>query len=140
VAPPKRRNPCQIGRGFFFLEAPPFTSWLGVLPWEGADCISLFCLPRPKIDKFACQAQGVGIFAAGEILGHPDWGAFCFWALARVIVLNFTIGKGKPLLRIALIHLFRFAAFYPYRSASQGLSYHIFSVALLHFSGRKRYL
>ena len=24
-------------------------------------------IPRPKIDKLACQAQGEGIFAAGEI-------------------------------------------------------------------------
>ena len=24
-------------------------------------------IPHPKIDKFACQAQGGGIFAAGEI-------------------------------------------------------------------------
>ena len=24
-------------------------------------------IPHPKIDKLACQAQGVGIFAKGEI-------------------------------------------------------------------------
>ena len=24
-------------------------------------------IPRPKIDKLACQSQGVGIFAPGEI-------------------------------------------------------------------------
>ena len=29
-------------------------------------------IPRPKIDKLACQAQGVGIFAAGEILVNRE--------------------------------------------------------------------
>ena len=27
-------------------------------------------IPHPKIDKLACQAQGVGIFAEGEISLH----------------------------------------------------------------------
>ena len=27
-------------------------------------------IPRPKIDKLACQAQGAGIFAEGEITLH----------------------------------------------------------------------
>ena len=31
-------------------------------------------IPHPKIDKLACQAQGVGIFAAGEITLHD---AYC---------------------------------------------------------------
>ena len=31
-------------------------------------------IPHPKIDKLACQAQGVGIFAVGEISLHD---AYC---------------------------------------------------------------
>ena len=30
-------------------------------------------IPHPKIDKLACQAQGVGIFAIGEITLHDTY-------------------------------------------------------------------
>ena len=30
-------------------------------------------IPHPKIDKLACQAQGVGIFAIGEILSVSEF-------------------------------------------------------------------
>ncbi len=36
--------------------------------------LNLLRIPHPKIDKLACQAQGVGILAKGEISLHD---AYC---------------------------------------------------------------
>ena len=35
-------------------------------------------IPHPKIEELALQAQGVGIFAAGEIPGHSNEVLFSF--------------------------------------------------------------
>jgi len=42
-------------------------------------------IPHPKIDKLACQAQGVGIFAVGEITLRD---AYCehFYLIFRYLV------------------------------------------------------
>ena len=42
-------------------------------------------IPHPKIDKLACQAQGVGIFAKGEITLRD---AFCTYLICRAILLD----------------------------------------------------
>jgi hypothetical protein len=44
-------------------------------------------IPRPKIDKLACQAQGVGIFAKGEITLRD---AYCTYLIHRSKLLNYT--------------------------------------------------
>ena len=135
--------------GIFFVNTPqqknPLPNWQGVLLLGAlraqSSCVSLrfsqgiqFAYPaRRSTSSLVRRRARVSSRVTREILGYPIRGAFCFWALARVIVLNFTIGTGKPLLRIALTHRSRFAAFSLYRFALRGLSYRIFSVAVLHF-------
>jgi len=57
-------------------------------------------IPRPKIDKLACQAQGVGIFAKGEItLLIILYDACCTFRTLVLyhIFLRFAIGFGEKL-------------------------------------------
>ena len=42
-------------------------------------------IPHPKIDKLACQAQGVGIFAIGEI---SLLDAYCAYLVVGILVEN----------------------------------------------------
>jgi hypothetical protein len=46
-------------------------------------------IPRPKIDKLACQAQGVGIFAVGEI---PLLDAQCIY-FKQYSVVRYPLGS-----------------------------------------------
>ena len=40
-------------------------------------------IPHPKIGKLACQAQGVGIFAEGEISLHDAQYIFSVWDFSK---------------------------------------------------------
>ena len=51
--------------------------WLGEL--RSANPLRI---PHPKIDKLACQAQGVGIFAKSEITLHD---AYCTYLISNMM-------------------------------------------------------
>jgi len=62
VAPPKKEGHISV---LLFFDAAPQSNCAPHT--EGvADTVRI---RRPKIDKLACQVQGVRIFAKGEILG-----------------------------------------------------------------------
>ena len=66
-------------------------------------------IPHPKIDKLACQAQGVGIFAEGEITLHD---AYCtlFTSFCTTCIIFMELAETRLNELAHRIHFATFAA------------------------------
>ena len=68
--------------------------------WLGELCsTNPLRIPHPKFDKLACQAQGVGIFAKGEITLHI---AFLLYHISVGMSIGFLKEKTHSFLSVNL--------------------------------------